>query len=157
MKTNPTFAIVALFAMAVIALGQTNFPSSLIEPPLSDTSTNAIPVIGPLAPLLKLLPSGTSDFVMTIIVWMGGFTLVLAPFSVWIQHKLADMMNTAASSADLDDDAWLRRMFSNPVYRFAATLLRFAHVRLPVQADLDRALEIEALARAEVKPADPIA
>jgi len=107
-------------------------------------ATNSVPVIGPLAPVLDLLPSGTAAVLMKAIVWFGSFSLVLAPFSVWIQFKLTDMLNTVAASKEADDDVWLTGLFRNPAYRFAATALRFLHVRLPTISDLERALALQA-------------
>lgn len=117
-------SVLCLFACGLSALAQ----------------TNTVPIIGPLSPVLDLLPAGAAAVLMKAIVWIGSFGLLLAPFSVWIQHKLTDLLNTAAASADVDDDAWLKKLFTNPVYRFAATLLRFLHIRLPTIADLERAL-----------------
>ncbi len=120
--------VLALFPVEFLALAQ---------------ATNSVPVVGPLSPVLDLLPTSVRPFLMKVIVWVGSFGLVLAPFSVWIQMRLTDLLNTAAASSAVDDDAWLTKLFSNPLYRTTATLLRFLHVRLPTIADLERALQLQ--------------
>lgn len=110
---------------------------------VSGQTTNAVPDVGPLKPVLDLLPAGAAAFLAKVIVWVGSFSLVIAPFAVWLRHKLADMLNVAATSREIDDDAWLRRLFANPVYRFAAVLLRFLRIDLPTSAELERALALQ--------------
>lgn len=110
----------------------------------AQTNTNTIPVFTPLDPVLKLLPVGLHELLTKVVVWIGSFGLVLAPFSVWIQHKLTDFLNTAAASKDVDDDVWLAKLFKASWYRVLATGLRFLHLRLPTIADLERALDLQA-------------
>lgn len=113
--------------------------------------TNNIPQIpDTLEPLLKALP----DWAGQLIFWVMTTSLALAPFAVWISHWLRDMANRAAESSEGDDDEFLRRLFSNPVYRTVAILLRFVNIHLPTLADLERAITLQAEAVHEAKVAN---
>jgi len=144
------FSISALliFALPLLVLAQTN---DVPVPEVPAVSTNSVPAAGPLKPVLDLLPSNLQDLINKVIMWIGSFSLVLAPFAVWIRHKLSDMLNTAAESSETDDDEWLRKLFGNPIYSFLATMLRFLHVNLPVLSDLERAILQQRQAVAESK------
>lgn len=102
-----------------------------------------------IEPLLRVLPPWASQ----VIVWVVALNLALAPFSVWISHKLTDMMNRAAASADVDDDEFLRALFSRPWYRAIAFALRFINVDLPTRAVLERAIALQTEAVHESKVA----
>lgn len=120
--------------------------------------TNAAPdFVGPLKPVLELLPASWLPFLTKLIIWMGSASLVFGGFSVKIQHWLTNRLNNAAASSELDDDEWLRRLFANPIYRFLATALRFFSIRLPTTDDLERAVaqQAEAVAIAKSKGVVP--
>ncbi len=147
MRKSLAVLIVLVLSLVLIILSTALASAVLMNSaPSLSVITNApsvVPVAGPLAPALELLPASFQPVLMKIIVWIGSFGLVLAPFSVWIQMRLTDLLNTAAASQAVDDDLWLRNLFTHPAYRFVATLLRFAHVRLPTIADLERALQLQ--------------
>lgn len=103
-----------------------------------------------LQPILDLL-KGHGTWLTTLLAWVAAISAVLAPFAVWISHKLADSMNDAAATSDLEDDEYLRRLFSSKIYKLAAFLLNFANVRLPTLSQLERAIQLQAEAIAEAK------
>ncbi len=142
MRKSLAVLIVLVLSLVLIILSTALASAVLMNSaPSLSVITNApsvVPVAGPLAPALELLPASFQPVLM-----IGSFGLVLAPFSVWIQMRLTDLLNTAAASQAVDDDLWLRNLFTHPAYRFVATLLRFAHVRLPTIADLERALQLQ--------------
>lgn len=96
-----------------------------------------------LQPLIELL-GGKGSWITTVIAWFGAVALALTPFTVFIQHKLADAINNVAASSETDDDAYLRWLFSRGWYRFPTFLLRFANIRFPTLSDLERALKLQA-------------
>lgn len=134
-KVESRKQIVRLCVLCVLCVSALNvFAADPTETPTSNSQ---------LRPLLDLLGGGHGKWLLSIITWFGTLSAVLAPFSVWLQHKLTDLCNTAAASSEVDDDEWLRKLYGNPIYRFWATLLRFVHIRLPTLADLERALKLQ--------------
>lgn len=133
-------ALVLFVALAVAAesLTTTNAPA---PPP------NLPQIPDTLEPLVNILPTWVSQ----VIVWVVALNLALAPFSVWISHRLRDMLNRAAASAEEDDDLFLRNLFSKPWYRAIALGLRFINVDLPTVSDLERAVSLQAEAVHEAK------
>lgn len=101
-----------------------------------------------LQPLIDLL-GGSKGPLAAVIAWLAAASAALAPFSVWIQHKLADWMNSVAESADEDDDKYLASLFANKAYKLVALLLRFVNIKLPTSADLERAIKHQKEAVAE--------
>lgn len=93
------------------------------------------------------------DWAAQLIVWAVTVGIVLAPFSVKISHALANMMNKAAASSELDDDEFLRKLYSHPAYRTIAFILRFASIDLPTLAMLERAITLQTEAVHEAKVA----
>lgn len=115
-----------------------------------ETTTNNIPQIPDvLEPIVRSLPPWAGQ----ILAWVMTTGFVLAPASVWISHKLRDFMNKAAETQAIDDDSWLRKLFSNPIYRTVAVLLRFVSIDLPTLAELERAIALQNEAVTESKPA----
>lgn len=104
-----------------------------------------------LRPILDLLGGEDGTWVTTTIVRVMAVSAILAPFAARLRNALADALNRVAATSDLDDDAYLRKLFSNPGYKLAAFLLNFANIRLPVLAELERAIALrcEAVAEAE--------
>lgn len=142
---NKLFAIVmtlvalAFVLLPLLAFGQTNTPSAA-----------ASPIPETFGPLLELL-QGKGTVLTTLIAWTAAISVILAPFAVWIRNKLADAANRAAETADEDDDAYLRKLFSAKWYRLTAFLLNFANIRLPTITELERALELQKQAVAKAK------
>jgi len=107
-----------------------------------------------IQPLLDLL-GGKGTIVTTLLAWVAALGMALAPVSTWISHSLRDSLNRVAASQAEDDDAYLRRLFSAKWYSAAAFLLRFISVDLPVLADLERAIKLQAEAVEESKTTNP--
>jgi hypothetical protein len=118
--------------------------------------TNNVPQLpDTIEPLVNALPPWLGQ----IVFWMAMAAAVLAPFRGMISRGLANLMNKAAASSQLDDDEFLRRLFSMPWYQTVAVLLRFVSIDLPTLAMLERAITLqkEAVAAAvgESKPTTP--
>lgn len=150
-------ALLAIFTLLLVAPAFAQAPGEGTGPTTPDiVSTNALtgtnsvaPVALPdaLQPIAQFIgPTGTK-----IVLAVMSFALVLAPFGVWIRNKLANLLNSAAESADEDDDTYLRKILSNKMYRVAAFLLNFANIRLPVLAEFEHALELQKEAAAKAK------
>lgn len=143
MKTKSIIVGLLLCAAVLTAMGQSN-----LLPVLTTTETPAEPagpakvILDAAKPLLELL-GGKGTLLTTVVAWVAAISLFLAPFSVWISHGLRNAINRVAASSAVDDDEYLRRLFSKKWYSFAAFLLRFINVDLPVLADLERALELQ--------------
>lgn len=155
MKTKSVILIALLF----LGLWTLDVGLALAQATNEPATTNSVPVAPPaveatLKPLLELL-GGKGTILTTIIAWFAAISAALAPFAVWIRNKLADALNSAAESASGDDDTYLRKLFGNPAYRFAAFVLNFANIRLPTLAELERALELQKEAAAEKEPIKP--
>lgn len=113
------------------------------------------PVIPPeLNPLLKMLGDKVGAWVVKVVMWVMVLSALLAPVAGRIRNKIADVMNRAAETEDGDDDEKLRKLFSNPAYKFAAFILNFANIRLPTLAELERAIKLqaEAVVESKIKP-----
>lgn len=95
-----------------------------------------------LQPLLNLL-GGKAGWLTTLITWLG----VLAPLSALcgtkFKHWISDKLNAVAASEDLDDDAYLTKLFSLAPWRLAAFLSKFTPFHLPTLADLERAIRLQ--------------
>ncbi len=152
-NSKPMKIKTSLIALAVLAAAFSIQPLAFslfaAADPLPGPSSPAVSILQPLFDLL----GGKGTWLITVITWFGTLSAILAPFSVWIQHRLTDWLNTAAASSETDDDQWLRNLYGNPLYRFVATALRFIHLRLPTLADLERALQLQqdAVAKASQK------
>lgn len=139
--------IIVILAMATIALAQTN----VVENPSGPTS----PAGQAFQPILELLGGKAGNIMTTLIAWIVAISIALAPFSGMISRRLRDMLNEAAESSKLDDDDYLRRLFSRGWYQTAAFLLRFINVDLPTTAELDRAIALQKEAIAEASSTKP--
>lgn len=129
---------------AAVASAVTNPLPVNVDVVAAAANTNGVPVPDEevevpegLESILKLLP----DWLVKPLMWLAAFALALAPFANWLSNKLQDLVNQAAESAETDDDEYLRKLFSNPVYRVAAFVLNLANIRLKTLGDLERAIE----------------
>lgn len=127
-------AILLVILLPLLVFAQTN---TVPAPPPYGPDTSSV-----LKPILDLL-GGKGTWLTTLLAWVAAVSAALSPFAVWIRNKLADMMNAAAESSDENDDVWLTRLFSNPIYQFAAFLLNFISIRLPTLSELQRAIALQ--------------
>lgn len=95
-----------------------------------------------LAPLLNLL-GGKAGWLTTIITWFGVLAPLSALFGTKFKHWISDKLNAVAASEDLDDDAYLTKLFSFAPWRMAAFLSKFTPFHLPTLADLERAIRLQ--------------
>ena len=139
------FVIVAFLVIApVVVLAQADVVAT------NTAASSVVPET--LKPIIDLLGAQKGTWITTVIVWFSAISALLAPFAVWIRNKLADALNNAAASSDdIDDDTYLRKLFSNKAYRFVAFVLNFANIRLPKLAELERAIELQKQAVVESK------
>lgn len=154
MKT-PTFLLVLFLGLWTAAAQPTN--PVIVTATNTVSGTNAAPAVvsETIQPLINLL-GGAGTWITTLIAWLGAISLAMAPFTVWVQHKLADAMNRAAESKeDTTDDEYLRKLFSHSWYKFLTFLARFANFRFPTLSDLERALKLQAEAVKEAVNPNP--
>lgn len=95
-----------------------------------------------IRPILNLM-EGKAGWLTTLITWIAAIKLASSLVEVRLNHWLCDRIDAVAASADQDDDEFLRGLFAKPWYRTTAVLLRFVGLRLPVMADLERALALQ--------------
>lgn len=156
MKTTRLLFVLVITTIALAALGQTNLTTNLTNLPLPmDEPVTPAPITVPefLKPLFELL-GGKGPLLTTLIAWVAAIGVALAPVSGVISRWLRDALNKAASTQAINDDEWLRRLFSNKLYASAAFLLRFVNIDLPTSADLERAIELQKEAVAKAQPAN---
>lgn len=119
----------------------------LLLPAMAQTDTNSPPVPpipgdSELVSLIKQL-SGGDGKVSAVVSYLG----VLAVFSALAGRKLErwiqDKINAIAESSTLDDDEYLRQLFSKPWYKFVAFLSGFTPFRLKTLSDLERAIRLQ--------------
>lgn len=157
MKTTRLLFVLVITTIALAALGQTNLTTNLTNLPLPmDEPVTPAPITVPefLKPLFDLL-GGSGPLLTTIIAWVAAIGVALAPVSGVISRWLRDALNKAAATSELDDDEWLRQLFSKKWYAVAAFLLRFVNIDLPTSTELERAIQLQAEAVAASKTATP--
>lgn len=157
MKTTRLLFVLVITTIALAALGQTNLSTNLTNLPLpTDEPVTPSPITVPefLKPLFDLL-GGEGPWLTTLLAWIAAIGVALAPVSGAINRWLRDKLNTAASTSGIDDDEWLRRLFTAKWYSIAAFLLRFVRVDLPVLADLERAIGLQKEAVTKATQATP--
>jgi len=119
------------------------------DPPVTPAPGVPPAVRDTIQPLLDLL-GGKGTVLLTAVSWCAAIALILAPFAGVISRQLRNVQNQAAASSDLDDDEYLRKLYSQSWYRFTAFALRFLNVHLPTLAELERqiAFQTEAATKA---------
>lgn len=120
---------------------------------LVESATNAVTNLPQVPDTLEPIVNALPGWVGQIISWVALAAIALAPFRGMISRWLANRMNAAAHSSQLDDDEFLRQLFSKPWYQTAAVLLRFVSVDLPTLAMLERAITLQTEAVHEAKVA----
>lgn len=133
--------------------------------PTPDTNVQAVlTVTGPtpvalteltgIKPLDALL-TGKLGWLAQLIAILGSIRVALVPFGGKIQRWLADRMNAIASRNSVDDDQYLRELFSAKWYKFLAFILMFASIKLPTLPDLERAIKLQQEAVLDAQNSNP--
>lgn len=151
-------ALIALFilVMCLPAVAQTT--NDVVVVTNTPAATNAPVELPPgFEQVADLLGPKVKPTLIAVMLWLAGLKLVLMPFAGNLGRWLRDKLNKAAEDQTGDADEWLAKLFKNPLYRFASTLVSFVGISFPNTAELERALKIqqEAVQKAIDGPVTP--
>lgn len=149
------FLIVTLFLLlATLCVAQPTSPPTDVAWTRDSAvvvATNAVTLPPGVEQIADILGPKAKAVIAQVVIYVGTLSLVFGWFSTRIDHWLRDRLNKIAEGAGGNTDVWLANLFTNPIYRFLATLLNFISVNLPTIGDLDRAVQHQREAVAAAK------